>query len=42
MIDSAIDPDQKYIYSLYGRARFLLPLTYYLTNLVMASADPGA
>jgi len=33
-IDSANDPDQEYIYSLWGRKHFLLPVTYFPTNLV--------
>jgi len=32
-IDSASDPDQDYI-TLWGRKRFLLPVTYFPTNLV--------
>jgi len=31
---AAIDPDQEYKCRLYGRKRFLLPVTYLLTNLV--------
>jgi len=33
-IDSAIDPDQEYVYTLYGREHFLVPVTNFSTNLV--------
>jgi len=33
-MDSASDPDQEYIYTLWGRKRILLPVTYFPTNLV--------
>jgi len=35
-----MDPDQEYIYFIYSRKRFILPVTYFSTNLVNAFTLP--